>query len=84
MEVIPDIREDPPEEVVENNLSAKTRYEWVVVDVRTQYSLFRWSWLLNMWLKCIPAFERGTSPNIVSLERVSVVVCVCHNQEGAK
>ena len=43
MEVNPGVREDPAEEVAENNMPAKVGYEWVAPDVRTQYSLFRWS-----------------------------------------
>jgi len=56
MEVILDVIEDPLEEVAENNLLTKNRYKWVTLDVRTQYSLFKWSWLLNSWLSCIPVF----------------------------
>jgi len=56
MEVIPEVRKDPPEEVVTNILSAKTGYDWVALDVRTQYSLFRWSRLLNSWLGCVSIF----------------------------
>jgi len=68
MEVILDTREDPPKEVTESSLPAKAGYEWVVIDVRTQYSFFRWSRLRRLWLKCIPVFEKGTSQDIVSLE----------------
>ena len=52
-------------------------------DVRTQYSLFWLSRLLKSWLNCIPIFERGARKDIVALERVSVVDCVCHGREGA-
>jgi len=54
----------------------------VAEDVRTQYLLFRWSRLLKSWLNCILIFERGARKDIVALERVSVVDCVCHGQEG--
>jgi len=77
-------REDPAEEVAENNLPTKGEYEWVAANVRTQYSLFRWSRILNAWLNCVPVLERGTRPNIVSLERVSVVECVCHAKRGPR
>jgi len=77
MEIIVDTREDPPEKVTESSLPVRVEYEWVAVDVKTQYSLFKWSWLLNSWLKCIRVFERGTSLDIVSLEQVNVVQCVC-------
>jgi len=52
--------------------------------VRTQYSLFKWSRLLNSWLKCISVFEKGTSPDITSLEPMNVVECVCHGQGDAE
>ena len=52
-------------------------------DVRTQHSLFRWSRLLKSWLNCIPILERNISRDIVALERVSAIECVCHDQEGA-
>ena len=84
MEVIPETREDPLEEVAEISLPTKVGYEWVATYMRTQHSLFRWSWLLSSWLKCIPIFEKGISLDIVSLERVSVVECVCHGQGDAE
>jgi len=52
-------------------------------DVRNQSSLFRWSRLLNSWLKCTPVISKGVSGDIVSLERVSVIDRECHGQEGA-
>ena len=61
----------------------KTRYGWVAEDVRTQYSLFRWSRLLRSWLNCISIFERGARKDMVALERVSTVDCVCHGQNEA-
>jgi len=33
---------------------------------------------------CVPVFEKGTSPDIVSLERVNVVEFVYHYQEAAE
>ena len=45
--------------------------------------LFWWSRLLKLWLNCIPIFERGVRKDIMALERVSAVDCVCHGQEGA-
>jgi len=54
MEVIFYVREDPAKEVAKNNMLTKARYEWVALNVRTQYSLFKCSWLLNSWLGCIP------------------------------
>jgi len=84
MEVTVETREDPAKEIAESNLPAKVRYEWVVADVRTHYSLFRWSRILNAWLNCVLVLERGTRRSTISLERVSVVECVCHSQEGAK
>jgi len=43
MDVIPDVREDPVEEVAESSWPINARYKWVAANVRTQYSLFRWS-----------------------------------------
>jgi len=82
MERIVEVREDPPEELAESSWSAKAVYEWVAADVRTQQSLFRWSWLLKLWLNCTPLFEKGARRDIVVLERVTVVECVCHAREG--
>jgi len=79
MEVTLETRVDRTKEVAENDLPEIVGYEWVAANVRTQYSLFRWSRILNAWLNCVPVLERGTRPNIVSLERVSVVECVCHD-----
>jgi len=45
--------------------------------------LFRWSWLLKSRLRCVRVFERDASLKILSLERVSAVDCVCHEQEQA-
>jgi len=36
VERVVEIREDPPEELAESNWPAKTGYEWVAADVRTQ------------------------------------------------
>ena len=83
MEMTTKIREDPPKELAESNWPVKAGYGWVAEDVRTQYSFFRWSRLLKSWLNCIPIFERGARKDIVALERVSVVGCVCYGQEGA-
>ncbi|QCD87621.1 hypothetical protein DEO72_LG3g2159 [Vigna unguiculata] len=83
MEVVREVREDPPEELEESNWPAKGGYGWVAADVRDQSSLFRWSRLLNSWLNCTPVMSRGVSGDIVSLERVSAVNRVCHGQEGA-
>ncbi|QCD78932.1 hypothetical protein DEO72_LG1g2568 [Vigna unguiculata] len=83
METITKTREDPLEEVAESIWPAKVGYEWVAEDVRTQHSLSRWSRLLKSWLNCILVLERNISRNIVALERVSAIDCVCHGQEGA-
>jgi len=83
METIVEIKKDPPKEMAESNWSAKTGYELVAEDIRTQYSLFRWSRLLKSWFNYIPIFERGVRKDIVALERVNVVDCVCHGQEDA-
>ena len=82
MEVVREVREDPPEELEESNWPAKGGYGWVAADVCDQSSLFRWSRLLNSWLNCTPVISKGVSEDIVSLERVSVVDQVCHGQEG--
>ena len=73
MEVVREVREDPPEKLEESNWPAKGGYGWVAADVRDQSSLFRWSCLLNSWLNCTPVISKGVSGDIVSLERVSVV-----------
>ncbi|QCD93924.1 hypothetical protein DEO72_LG5g2001 [Vigna unguiculata] len=73
MEVVREVREDPPEELEESNWPAKGGYAWVASDVREQSSLFRWSRLLNSWLNCTPVISRGVSGDIVSLERVSAI-----------
>jgi len=36
MERVVEVREDPPEELVESSWSAKAGYEWVAADMRTQ------------------------------------------------
>ena len=72
MEVVREVREDPPEELEESNWPAKGGYGWVAGDVRDQLSLFRWSRLLNSWLNCTPIISKGVSRGIVSLERVSL------------
>jgi len=82
METITEVREDPPEEIAKSSWPVKTGYEWVAADVRNQSSLFRWSRLLNSWLNCTLVVGRDVSRDIVSLERVSTVECVCHGQEG--
>ena len=78
MEVVREVREDPPEELEESNWSAKGGYGWVAADVRDQSSLFRWSRLLKSWLNCTPVMSKGVSRDIVSLERVSAIDRVCH------
>jgi len=83
MEVVREVREDPPEELEESNWPTKDGYGWVATDVRDQSSLFRWSRMLNSRLNCTPVMSRGASGDIVSLERVSAVDRVCHGQEGA-
>ena len=83
IEVIVEKREDLAEEIAESSLSAKAGYKWVVVNVRTQYSLFRRSCILNVWLNCVSILERGPRRSIVCFERVNFVDCICHDQEGA-
>jgi len=68
MERVVELREDPPEELAESSWPAKTRYEWVAADVRTQQSLFRWSCLLRSWLNCTPIFEKVARRDIVAPE----------------
>jgi len=82
METVSEVREDPLEEIAESNWSAKAGYKYVTEDVQTQHSFFKWSRLLKSWLNCIPILERNISRDIVALERVSGVDCVCHGQEG--
>jgi len=67
--------------MAESSLPGRGGYEWVAPNVRTQYSLFRWSRLLEWWLMCVRILERGISSDIVSLERVSAIEYVCHNQD---
>ncbi|QCD83415.1 hypothetical protein DEO72_LG2g3759 [Vigna unguiculata] len=83
MEVVREVREDPPEELEESNWAPKGGYAWVAADVRDHSSLFRWSRLLKSWLNCTPVMSKGVSRDIVSLERVSAINRVCHGQEGA-
>jgi len=83
IETVTEVREDPLEEIVESSWPAKAGYEWVASDIQNQYSLFTWSRLLKSWLNCTPIVGRDVSRDIVSLERVSAVECVCHSQEGA-
>ncbi|QCD86856.1 hypothetical protein DEO72_LG3g1384 [Vigna unguiculata] len=83
MEVVREVQEDPPEELEESNWPAKGGYGWVAADVCDQSSLFRWSRLLNSWLNCTPVMSRDVSGDIVSLERVSAIDRVCHEQERA-
>ncbi|QCD89528.1 hypothetical protein DEO72_LG4g474 [Vigna unguiculata] len=73
MEIVREVREDPPEELEESNWPAKGGYRWAATDVRDQSSLFRWSRLLNSWLNCTPVISKGVSGDIVSLERVSAI-----------
>jgi len=61
MEIVREVREDPPEELEESNWPVKGGYGWVAVDVRDQSSLFRWSRLLNSWLNCTPVISKGVS-----------------------
>jgi len=82
MERIVEVREDPPEELAESSWLAKTGYEWVAADMRTQQSIFWWSRLLKSWLNCTPIFEKGSRRDIVVPERVTTVECVCHGREG--
>ncbi|QCD87285.1 hypothetical protein DEO72_LG3g1819 [Vigna unguiculata] len=83
VEVVREVREDPPEELDESNWPAKGGKGWVAGDVRDQSSLFRWSRLLNSWLNYTLVISKGVSRGIVSLERVSAIDRVCHGQEGA-
>jgi len=83
METVTEVREDPLEEIAESNWLAKGSYAWVAVDVHNQSSLFQWSRLLNSWLNCTPVIAKGVNRGIISLERVSVIDRVCHEQEGA-
>jgi len=83
METVREVREDPLEELVESNWPAKGGYGWVAADIHNQSSLFRWSRLLNSWLNCTPIIAKGVSGGIVSLERVSAIDRVCHEQERA-
>jgi len=57
MEVVREVREDHLEELAESDWPAKGGYGWVAADVRNQSSLFRWSRLLNSWLKCTPVIS---------------------------
>jgi len=84
MEVILDVRKDPVEEVAKSSLPAKGGYEWVAPNIRTQYYLFRWSRLLESWLRCVRVLERAASLNIIFLECISVIKCVCHGQKQAE
>jgi len=73
MDIIPNVREDLIEEVIESNLPHKGRYEWVSLSVTSQFSLFRWLRWLESWLRFIRVFEKDASQYIVSLEWVSTV-----------
>ncbi|QCD92926.1 hypothetical protein DEO72_LG5g995 [Vigna unguiculata] len=75
MEVTTETRKDLPEEIVESSLPARAEYGWVAEDVRTQHSLFRWSWLLKSWLNCIPVLGRNIKRDIVTLVRAFRVLC---------
>jgi len=81
IEIISDNREDLVEELVENDLSHKGGYKWVSVVVRGQFSLDRWSRILNSLLQSFCVFEKGMPSDIVSLQRVSVIDNVCHGRE---
>jgi len=83
METVTEVRENPPEEIAKSNWPAKAGYEWVTTDVHNQSSLFWWSRLVNSWLYCTPIIAKGVDRGIVSLERVSAIERVCHDQEGA-
>jgi len=83
MERTVEVREDPLEELAESSWPTKVGYEWVATNVRTQYSIFRWSRLLKSWLNCTPIFEKGARRDIMVPKRVSVVECVCHGRDGA-
>ena len=83
METVREVQEDPLEELAESNWPAKDGYGWAAADVHNQSSLFRWSRLQNSWLNCTPVISKGVSKDIVSLERVSAIDRVCHEQEGA-
>ncbi|QCE03251.1 hypothetical protein DEO72_LG8g1275 [Vigna unguiculata] len=39
--------------------------------------------MLNLWLNCTYVIAKGVDRGIVSLERMSAIVRVCHGQEGA-
>ncbi|QCE03630.1 hypothetical protein DEO72_LG8g1655 [Vigna unguiculata] len=82
METTIEVREYPPKELAKSNWPTKAGYEWVAMDVRTQYSIFWWLQLLKMWLNCTPIFEKGARRDIVASKRVSAVECVCHGREG--
>ena len=82
METVTEVREDPPEEIMESNWPPKAGYEWIAADVHNQSSLFRWFRLLNSWFNCTPVITKGVNRGIVSLERVSAIDRVCHSQEG--
>jgi len=84
MEMIPDVREDSIKELAKIDLPWKSGYRWVSPVVTGQFSLFTWSRLLDPWLRSVRMFERGTSPDIVSLERVSTIENVRHGQEQHK
>jgi len=77
MERVVEVREDPPEKLAESSWPVKAGYEWVAADVRTQQFLFRWSWLLKSWLNCTSIFEKGARRDIMVLERVTAMKCVC-------
>ncbi|QCD79450.1 hypothetical protein DEO72_LG1g3091 [Vigna unguiculata] len=83
MKTVTEVREDPPEEIVESNRPAKAGYEWIAADVHNQSSLFRWCRLLNSWLNCTPVIAKGVDYGIISLERVSAIERLYHGQEGA-
>ena len=70
IEVTVETRQDSPEELAESSLSIRVGYRWVAEDVQTQYSLCKWFRL--------PIFKRNIRRNIMSLERVNAIDCICH------
>lgn len=73
MDVTVETREDLTEEIAESSLLARAEYGLVFEDVRTQYSLFKWSCLLTSSLNCILVIQRGIRRDIMSLERVNAI-----------
>jgi len=67
METTIEVMEYPPKELAKSNWPTKAGYEWVAMDVRTQYSILWWLQLLKMWLNCTPIFEKGARRDIVDI-----------------